>query len=68
MAVQDEAVQDEAVAPTTWEKKPDAPAEALLKLAERVRWLLPNWQRPERFFEARDELAAELRRLARTLR
>jgi hypothetical protein len=36
----------------------------LLDLARRVGNLHPDWQRPERFFEARSELAAELRRLA----
>ncbi len=38
----------------------------LLDLARRVGNLRPDWQRPERFYEARSELAAELRRLAST--
>ncbi|WP_287994679.1 hypothetical protein [Acidiphilium sp.] len=36
----------------------------LLDLARRVGNLHPDWQRPERFYEARSEIAAELRRLA----
>ena len=57
----------EAAAPASRGQKPDPPAEALLKLANRVRRLLPHWQDPEHFFAARDELAAEIRRVAREL-
>lgn len=42
----------------------DPPA-ILLDLATRVGNLRPDWQQPERFFEARSELAAELRRIAK---
>jgi hypothetical protein len=38
--------------------------EALLVLAKRVQRLLPCWRDPEKFFEARSEVVAELRRLA----
>jgi hypothetical protein len=39
--------------------------EALEDLARRVARLRPCWRDPERFFEARSEIAAELRRMAR---
>ena len=58
----------EAAPPSPLGRRPEPPAEALLKLATRVRRLLPHWQDPERFFVARDELAAEIRRVARSLR
>jgi hypothetical protein len=45
---------------------PDAHRE-LHELAGRVRRLLPDWRDPERFFEARSEIAAALARLARSL-
>ncbi|HQT89048.1 MAG TPA: hypothetical protein PK677_10920 [Acidiphilium sp.] len=37
----------------------------LAELAQRIGRLRPDWQNPERFFESRSEIAAELRRLAR---
>ncbi|MDR6770364.1 hypothetical protein [Azospirillum sp. BE72] len=39
--------------------------EALNELAARLRRLTPSWQNPERFHEAKSELVADLRRLAR---
>ncbi len=36
----------------------------LAELAQRIGRLRPDWQNPERFFEARSEIAAELRRIA----
>jgi hypothetical protein len=42
-------------------------AEALEALAGRVARLRPCWQQPAAFFEARSDLAAELRQLARQI-
>ncbi|KAA0582704.1 hypothetical protein [Azospirillum sp. Sh1] len=39
--------------------------DALNELATRLRRLTPSWQNPERFHEAKSELIADLRRLAR---
>ena len=41
--------------------------EAITAVARRVARLRPDWQRPERFFEERSDLAEALRRLARTM-
>jgi hypothetical protein len=41
------------------------PAEALVDLARRVARLSPDRRDPERFFEERSDLVAELRKLAR---
>ena len=45
---------------------PDAAAipDRLRDLAEQVRRLVPDWNRPERFYERRSDLAGELRRIA----
>lgn len=40
-------------------------ADRLVAVADRLRRLSPSWQNPERFHEAKSELVAELRRLAR---
>jgi hypothetical protein len=40
-------------------------ADALARLAAEVCRLSPDWQRPERFFERRSDIAHELRLLAR---
>ena len=51
-------------------KPPDRPAASpdlaarLRDLAGRIGRLLPDWQKPERFFESRSDLAGELHRLA----
>ena len=45
---------------------PDA-GERLLDLARRIRALSPDWANPERFYERRDDLAAEARRVAADL-
>ena len=37
---------------------------ALVRLAERVRWLIPDRRDPHKFFEDRDEIALEMKRLA----
>lgn len=44
-----------------------ADAERLAEVARALGRLSPDWQRPERFFERRSELAAEIRRLAARL-
>lgn len=43
-------------------------ASVLDALAHRLAGLRPDWNHPERFYEQRSELAAELRRLARDWR
>ena len=43
------------------------PAERLTELARQINRLAPDWQRPEQFFETRSEIAAEIRRVARTI-
>jgi hypothetical protein len=40
---------------------------ALHDIARRLARLAPDWSRPARYFEARDELAGDLRRLARAI-
>lgn len=40
------------------------PCDRLQDLARDIRRLSPDWRDPERYFERRDELAAEARRLA----
>jgi hypothetical protein len=42
-----------------------SPSPDLHELASRLARLRPCWQRPEAFFEARSDLAAERRRMAR---
>ncbi len=49
------------------DREPASPAERLATLAREISRLAPNWQQPERFFEARSELAEEARKLARSL-
>ena len=44
-----------------------SPGEVIAAIACRVARLRPDWQRPERFFEERSELAEALRRLASIL-
>jgi hypothetical protein len=44
----------------------DEPEPDLHELAKRVAQLRPCWTRPEMFFEARSELAHDLRQLARS--
>jgi hypothetical protein len=43
------------------------PAERLVELSRQIARLSPDWTRPDRFYEIRSELAAEARRLARSL-
>jgi len=43
------------------------PAKRLVELARQIGRLSPDWQRPERFFEMRSELAAEARQIARAV-
>jgi|YelNatPaOPRAMG01_1025707.scaffolds.fasta_scaffold171304_2 hypothetical protein len=43
------------------------PAERLAELARAIGRLSPDWQRPERFFEMRSELAAQARKIARAV-
>ena len=45
----------------------ETPAERLAILARAIGRLAPDWRDPERYFEARSELAEEARRLARAL-
>jgi hypothetical protein len=40
------------------------PARELAAIAQAVRQLSPSWERPERFHEAKSEIAARLRHLA----
>jgi hypothetical protein len=42
-------------------------ARHLLSLAHRVGRLTPDWRNPERYFETRDEIQRELKRIARDL-
>lgn len=44
-----------------------ADAERLGEIARALGRLSPDWARPERFYERRSELAAEIRRLAARL-
>lgn len=44
-----------------------APAPRIEDLARRIGRLSPDWRNPERYFENRDEIERELRRLARQL-
>jgi hypothetical protein len=49
------------------DREASSPAQRLAALAREIARLAPNWQQPERFFEARSELAEEARKLARSL-
>ena len=52
--------------PATARRPPSAPSPAvrLADLADRLARLRPDWHNPERFFEGRSDLAAELRAMA----
>ncbi len=52
---------------TGGDREPASPAERLATLAREIGRLAPDWRCPERYYEMRSELAAEARRLARTL-
>ena len=49
------------------DREAPSPAERLATLARAIGRLAPDWRDPERYYEARSELAEEVRRLARTL-
>jgi hypothetical protein len=44
-----------------------APASMIRDIAQRVGRLTPDWRDPERYFERRDEIERELRRVARLI-
>ena len=48
------------------EPPPQPLTEALELLVQQLQRLTPDWQRPERFHEAKSELVDQLRRLARS--
>lgn len=52
---------------TGGDREPPSPAERLATLAREIGRLAPDWRDPERYYEARSELAEEARRLARAL-
>ena len=49
------------------DREASSPAERLAILAREISRLAPDWQRPERYYEARSELAEEARKLADAL-
>lgn len=52
---------------TGGDREAPSPAERLAILARAIGRLAPDWRDPERYYEARSELAEEARRLARWL-
>ena len=47
---------------------PRQTAERLQKLSRRLGRLFPNWNNPETFFEERDEIEREIRKIEREIR
>jgi hypothetical protein len=52
---------------TGGDREPPSPADAARRVVEMAERLRPDWQQPERFFEAKSSLIAACRRLAATL-
>ena len=49
------------------DREASSPADAARRVVEMAERLRPDWQQPERFFEAKSSLIAACRRLARAL-
>ena len=52
---------------TGGDREAPTPAERLERLARQIRNLSPDWRDPRRFYERRDDLAAEATRVAADL-